>query len=344
MATEGDNDGLVFLAENGRGRLPRPDLPILDRLPLSPLRDRLRIDAELPAQFRVRSLRSLYCCSDGVRGRGAAMTYLSHKASFHSIEWIAPTNPGIKRLVISWFSRALVRTTNPASHLLASLIEETPELPRPRRMLQLPQRLRLDLPDPLAGHRKLLADLFESVVGVHPDPEAHAQHTFLARRERRQNPRRRLLQVLLNGRIQRQDGILVLDEVPELTVFLIPDRRLQRDRLLGDLHHLADLLERHLELLGQFLWRRLAADLVEHLAAGAHQLVDRLDHVHRNADGAGLIGDRAGDRLPDPPRRIRAELVAPAILELVDGLHQADVAFLDEIEKLQAAIGIFLGD
>src|SRR6056297_3996308 len=102
-----------------------------------------------------------------------------------------------------------------AQHL--SLIQETPQLPRPRRMLQLPQRLRLDLPDPLAGHRKLLADLFESVVGVHPDPEAHAQHTFLARRERRQNPRRRLLQVLLNGRVQRQDGILVLDEVPELT-------------------------------------------------------------------------------------------------------------------------------
>src|SRR6056297_1391972 len=99
MATEGENDGLVFLTENGRERLPRPGLPILDRLPLSPLRDCLRIDAELPAQFRVRSLRSLYCCSDGVRDRGAAMTYLSQKVSFHSIEWIAPSNPGIKHLV-----------------------------------------------------------------------------------------------------------------------------------------------------------------------------------------------------------------------------------------------------
>ncbi|MCE8432418.1 integrase core domain-containing protein, partial [Rhodovulum sulfidophilum] len=42
--------------------------------------------------------RSLYCCSDGVRGRGAAMTNLSHSASFHSNEWIAPSNHGIKQL------------------------------------------------------------------------------------------------------------------------------------------------------------------------------------------------------------------------------------------------------
>src|SRR6056297_1390124 len=100
MAAEGDDDGLVFFAENGRARLPRSGLAILDRLPLPPLCDRLRIDAELPAQLRVRSLRSLYCCSDGVRGRGAAMTNLSHSASFHSIEWIAPSKPGIKHLAL----------------------------------------------------------------------------------------------------------------------------------------------------------------------------------------------------------------------------------------------------
>jgi len=40
-------------------------------------------------------------------------------------------------------------------------------------MLQLPQRLRLDLPDALAGHGELLAHFFQRVVGVHAAVEAH---------------------------------------------------------------------------------------------------------------------------------------------------------------------------
>ena len=83
---------------------------------------------------------------------------------------------------------------------------------------------------------------------------------------------------------------------------------------------------------------------MQHLARGADQLVDRLDHVHRDADGARLVGDRAGDRLADPPGRVGRELVAAAVLELVDRLHQADIAFLDQVEELQAAVGVFLGD
>ena len=50
------------------------------------------------------------------------------------------------------------------------------------------------------------------------------------------------------------------------------------------------------------------------------------------------------DRLPDPPGGVGRELVAAAVLELVDRLHQADVAFLDQVEELQAAVGVFLGD
>src|SRR5207245_10234156 len=38
------------------------------------------------------------------------------------------------------------------------------------------------------------------------------------------------------------------------------------------------------------------------------------------------------------------ELVTRSILEFVDRLQQADIAFLDQVEELQAAIGVFLGD
>jgi len=86
------------LGQYRRMRGLRPGLQILDRRPLPPLRDRLRVDPQLPAQRRERSLRSLYCCSDGVRGRGAPMTNLSHTASFHSNKRIAPSNRGIKHL------------------------------------------------------------------------------------------------------------------------------------------------------------------------------------------------------------------------------------------------------
>ena len=83
---------------------------------------------------------------------------------------------------------------------------------------------------------------------------------------------------------------------------------------------------------------------MQHLALAADDLVDRLDHVHRNTDGAGLVGDRPCDGLADPPGRIGREFIAAAIFELIDGLHQADIALLDEIQELQAAIGVFLGD
>ena len=78
-------------------------------------------------------------------------------------------------------------------------------------MLQLPQRLRLDLPNALARHRELLAHFLERVVGVHADAEAHAQHAFLARRQRGQHARGGFAQVGLDRGIDRQDRVLVLD-------------------------------------------------------------------------------------------------------------------------------------
>src|ERR1700724_2686183 len=51
------------------------------------------------------------------------------------------------------------------------IIQKTPQLPAPARMLELAQRLGLDLADALAGDRELLAHLFQRMVGVHADAE-----------------------------------------------------------------------------------------------------------------------------------------------------------------------------
>ena len=70
----------------------------------------------------------------------------------------------------------------------------------------------------------------------------------------------------------------------------------------------------------------------------------RLDHVHRHADGAALVGDRPGDGLADPPGGVGRELVAAGVLELVDRPHQARVALLDQVEEAQAAVAVAFGD
>ena len=66
--------------------------------------------------------------------------------------------------------------------------------------------------------------------------------------------------------------------------------------------------------------------------------------MHRNTNGAGLVGDGTGDGLTNPPGSIGGKLVAPAILEFFHCFHQPHVAFLDQVEKRKAAVGVLLGD
>src|SRR5712672_3134938 len=94
--------------------------------------------------------------------------------------------------------RVLYQTTR-LCPVMILVIQEAPQLPRPRRMLQLPQRLRFDLPDTLSGHRELLADFFQRVVGVHADAKAHAEHAFFAWGQRGQNARGGFAQIGLDS-------------------------------------------------------------------------------------------------------------------------------------------------
>ena len=117
----------------------------------------------------------------------------------------------------------------------------------------------------------------------------------------------------------------------------------RRDRLAGVLLDLQHLVRRDVHFLGELFGRRLAAEVLQQLTLDAAELVDDLDHVHRDADGAGLVGHRAGDRLADPPRRVGRELVALGVVELLDRADQAEVALLDEVEERHAAAGVALG-
>jgi hypothetical protein len=76
---------------------------------------------------------------------------------------------------------------------------------------------------------------------------------------------------------------------------------------------------------------------VREFAADARDLVDGLDHVHRDADGARLVGDGARDGLADPPRGVGGELEAAGVVELHDRAHEPEVALLDEVEHRHPA-------
>ena len=74
---------------------------------------------------------SLYCCSDGVRGRGAAVKYLSHNASFHSKEKIAPSNRGIKQLgkvIYDWRHYLAVIQRKPGALRNGAPFTEVPDI------------------------------------------------------------------------------------------------------------------------------------------------------------------------------------------------------------------------
>src|SRR6188508_806068 len=175
-------------------------------------------------------------------------------------------------------------TTSAQNARVASILEETPQLLAAARVPQLAQRLGLDLPDALARDVELLADFLERVVGIHVDTEAHAQDLGFARREAGEHRVRRLAQRLGRRGVDRRFDRRILDEIAEMRILVVADRRLHRDRFFRDLEHLADLVLGHLHTYGQLVRRRLAPHFLEHLPRDAVELVDRLDHVHRDAD------------------------------------------------------------
>src|SRR5581483_5838190 len=197
---------------------------------------------------------------------------------------------------------------------------------------ELAQCFRLDLADALAGQAELLADRLERSRAFTDEAEAKLDHVPLAGRQVRDR--------LAYGEVAERGGRLLLgrraragDQVAKRCVAVVADRHVGgRDGTCGG-EHLVHVVERQLRVLRDLLGRRIALERCDELAARAGDLLLALDHVHRNANGARLVGDAALDRLADPPRRVRGELEALAPVELLGGADQAEHTLLDEIAE-----------
>src|SRR5690606_13471316 len=118
----------------------------------------------------------------------------------------------------------------------------------------------------------------------------------------------------------------------------------QGNGLLGDAVDFHDPVVVDVEFAGELVQGRFSAELLVQAAAGAGQPVDALHHVHGDPDGAGLVRDGAGDRLPDPPGGVGGELVSAGVVELLHRADEPQVALLDQVEQGQTAAQVALGD
>ena len=100
----------------------------------------------------------------------------------------------------------------------------------------------------------------------------------------------------------------------------------------------------HAHLLGQFLVGRLAPEDLLQFHGGAAHLGNLVHQMDGQPDGLGLVGQGALDGLLDPPRAVGGELAALGRVKPLHRLHQADVAFVDQIQQRQAEVLIVAGD
>jgi transposase len=135
----------------------------------------------------------------------------------------------------------------------------------------------------------------------------------------------------------------VLDETTEVRILLVADRRFERERLLSDLQDLAHPLEGHAEFFRQF--PRPARGRSRAGCAGSYARPCWWRLSCAPECGWCAPGRRSSAWSPDgSTTRVGQEFVATAVIEFLNGLHQADVAFLDQVEELQTAVGVFLRD
>src|SRR5699024_2213625 len=117
--------------------------------------------------------------------------------------------------------------------------------------------------------------------------------------------------------ISRYNSFGIFDEITEFRVAIFTQRSMQRDGFAAVFLHFDDFFWSHVQLSPQFFWGWFTTQVLQHLPLDTRQLVNDLDHVNRYTNGASLICHRTGNRLTNPPCRIRGELKALTVVKLL---------------------------
>src|SRR5918998_2063305 len=206
-------------------------------------------------------------------------------------------------------------------------------------------RLPLQLPDPLARDVQLVAEFGEGGRLAVVETVAPDEHVARPLGKTFDGFLQMLRLHLTHHGIRRIRDLVVLDEVTQLRSGLLAGHRLiEARRVRHGAHRKTHPVGVPVQAPGYLFLGGLAFDLQGQPAHGPADLPDLLRHVHGYADGTALISHRALYGLTDPPRGVRREAEAPIRVELLHGLHQADVSLLDQVLEGKPVAPVLLGN
>src|SRR5215471_15790038 len=96
-------------------------------------------------------------------------------------------------------------------------------------------------------------------------------------------------------------------------------RQVQAHRLKSGLEEFEHVLHTDPQVFCKLLRGRFASKFLLQAEAGPFQPIELVPHVDWKTNGSSLVGDRARNRLSDPPEGIGAKFVATGRVKFFDG-------------------------
>ena len=222
--------------------------------------------------------------------------------------------------------------------------EEALELAEARRVTELADRLGLDLADALASDLEDRGRPLRACGVAIAEAVAEFDDLPFALRQAGQHLVHLLLEHLWLTPFRRVLGRLVFDEVAEVAVLPLADGRVERDRVAA-IFSTRRARHRHVARSWPILrWSARGPAPAELFLRRCQQLAHRLDHVHRDADRAGLVGDGAGDGLANPPGGIGARTCSRGDTRTSRPPASGRCCLPGSDPERTAAVAVFFGD